>query len=157
MFSGPPLPLPADLPLRALLAQAQQPGTLGAWVSESTCALHLYEADGGATSRLLVSPDLGFLLGRCSRIALREGQRTIVLDAEAIVQWRTLQVITSSPYLPGLERLAILFPGLLLDLGGFSVRLENHPADAVLMECLAQDVTVKESRIVYRVDESNLQ
>jgi hypothetical protein len=157
MFSGPPLPLPPDLPLRSLLGQAQQPGILGAWVRQTSCALHLYEADGGATSRLLVSSDLGFLLGRCSRIALREGERTIVLDAEAIIQWRTLQVITSSPYLPGLERLAILFPGLLLDLSGFSVRLETHPADAVLAECLSQNVAVKESRVVYRAEESNIQ
>jgi hypothetical protein len=149
MFSGPPLPLPPDLPLRTLLEPAQQPGMLGAWVRGSSRALHLYEAGGGITGRILVSPDLGFLLGRCSRIALREGEHSIVLAAEAIVQWRTLQVITSAPYLPGLERLATLFPGLLLDLCGFTVPLASHSADVVLGECLAQEVTVTGSRIVY--------
>lgn len=149
MFSGPPLPLPPDLPIRQLFAQARQPGILGAWVRGSTCALHLYEADGGATGPILVSPDLGLLLGRCNRIALREGEHSIVLDASTIICWRTLQVATGYPHLPGLERLAILFPGLLVDHGGFSVPIESHSADAVLAECLAQGLPVTGSRIVY--------
>jgi hypothetical protein len=148
MFSGPPLPLLPTLPLSRLFAQAQRQGILGAWVRGSTCALHLFEA-GGPGRRILLSHDLGFLLRRCSHVALREGQDFIVLEAEAVIRWRTLQVVTGSPYLPGLERLAHLFPGLMLDQKGFTVPLKGDPVGGVLAECLSSGVPVTGSRIVY--------
>src|SRR3954451_14713915 len=113
MSSGPPLQLPPDLPLHSLFPFAAPPGLLGAWVRESRCAVHLYEADAGVTGRVLVSHDLGYLLGRCSRIALREGENLVVLPADSVIQWRALEVVTTSPYLRGIERLRALFPGLL--------------------------------------------
>jgi hypothetical protein len=122
---------------------------LGAWVRESRCALHLYEAASGIAGRVLVSPDLGYLLGRCSRVALREGEHVMVLPAESVIHWRSLQVVTSSPYLSGIARLSALFPGLLLDGSGFTLPLLTHSVDAVLAECLTQRVSVSESRIVY--------
>lgn len=148
MFSGPPLPLPPELPLRQLFAQAQQPGTLGAWVRSSARALHLYEIAGHA-SRVLVSPDLGFLLARCSRVALREGEQPIVLDADVLIQWRALQVATATPFLPGLERLRGMFPGLQVTAGTVVIPLATQTPEEVLARCLAERLQVSGSRLVY--------
>lgn len=149
MLSGPPLPLPPDTPLHQLLAHASQPGTLGAWVRGSVRTLHLYEAGNGATYRLLVHPDLGYLLSCCERVTLREGTHFVVLGAEAIIRWRTLQVVTSSPYLPGLELLHEIFPEAHLNHSGFQVAISSRTPEHVLAECLTHGIPVRESRIVY--------
>jgi hypothetical protein len=149
MLSGPPLPLSQDIPLHQLLAHASQPGTLGAWVRGSVRTLHLYEAGNGATHRLLIDPDLGHLLGCCNRVMLRDGTHPVVLDADAVICWRTLQVITSSPYLPGLQRLHEIFPGAHLDGSGFQVVISSQNPEHVLAECLTYGIPVRESRIVY--------
>jgi hypothetical protein len=149
MLSGPPLPLPPDIPLHQLLPHASQPGTLGAWVRGSVRTLHLYEAGIGATHRLLIDPDLGHLLSLCTRIALRVGTQPIVLGAEAIIRWRTLQVVTSSPYLPGLLLLHEIFPGARLNRSGFQVAVSSETPEHVLAECLSHGIAVRESRIIY--------
>jgi hypothetical protein len=149
MLSGPPLPLPHDIPLHQLLAHARQPGTLGAWVRGSVRTVHLYEAASGATHRLLIDPDLGHLLSRCNRVALREGNQPVVLDVEAVIRWRTLQVVTSSPYLPGLQQLHEIFPGAHLNSSGFQVAISSRTPEDVLAECLTHGIPVRESRIIY--------
>jgi hypothetical protein len=149
MLSGPPLPLPHDLPLHQLLAHANPPGILGAWVRGSVRTLHLYEARRGVTRRLLIDSDLGHLLSRCSRVALREGTHPVVLDADAVIRWRTLQVVTSSPYLPGLQLLREMFPEAHLNGSGFQVALSSQTPEHVLAECLTHGIPVRESRIIY--------
>jgi hypothetical protein len=150
MLSGPPLPLHHDIPLHQLLAYASQPGTLGAWVRGSVRTLHLYESSSGPAYRLLTGPDLGQLLSRCDRVALREGTDLIVLDAETVICWRVLQVVTATPHLPSLERLNELFPGAQLDTWGFEVAISGGAPEHVLAECLTHGIPVRESRIVYR-------
>ena len=150
MLSGPPLPLPRDIPLHQLLTYARQPGTLGAWVRGSVRTLHLYESASGGSHRLLIGPDLGHLLSRCDRVALREGTHPVVLDAEAVIHWRTLQVVTSSPYLPGLQRLHEIFPEAHLNSSGFQIAIASRTPEHVLAECLTHGIPVRESRIVYR-------
>jgi hypothetical protein len=149
MLSGPPLPLPHDIPLQQLLSHARQPGMLGAWVRGSTRALHVYEVGRGVVHRLLVDPDLGHLLSRCDRIALREGTQPVVLDACAIIGWRVLQVVTATPYLPSLERLKEILPGAHLESSGFRVSVSSRLPEQVLAECLTYGIRVKESRIIY--------
>jgi hypothetical protein len=149
MLSGPPLPLPHDIPIHQLLAYARQPGILGAWVRGSVRTLHLYESASGASHRLLISPDLGHLLGRCDRVALREGTHPVVLDAEAVIRWRVLQVVTATPHLPSLERLHEIFPGTHLDSSGFQVAISSGTPEHVLAECLTRGIPVRESRIIY--------
>jgi hypothetical protein len=119
------------------------------WVRGSARALHLYDTAGGATYRLLIGPDLGHLLGRCDRIALREGSRTIVLDAETVIRWRVLQVVTGAPHLPCLDRLTELFPGVHLNDSGFQVPISSGNPEHILAECLSHGIPVRESRIVY--------
>ena len=148
MFSGPPLPLPPDMPLCRLLALAQAPGTLGAWVRTSARSLHLYEIAGHAR-RILVGPDLGFLLAHCNRVALREGEQPVVLETEVLIQWRALQVATATPYLPGLERLRGVFPDLQVTMGGVVVPLPRRTPEEVLARCVAERLPVKGSCLLY--------
>jgi hypothetical protein len=152
MLSGPPLPLPQDIPLHQFLAFARPPGTLGAWVRGSVLALHLYDVAGGGSHRLLVGPDLGYLLARCSRIALRAGTASVVLESDAVIRWRVLQVITATPHLPSLERLNEIFPEAHPTGSGFDVAISSRAPEPVLAECLTHGIPVRESRIVYRAE-----
>jgi hypothetical protein len=99
---------------------------------------------------MLLSEDLGFLLGRCSHVAIREAHHSLVLDANEIIRWRALQVITGTPHLPCLETLAELFPGAHVGLSGFSVPLPCRAPEEVMAHCVAHGIEVKGSRIVYQ-------
>lgn len=112
-------------------------------------AFSLYDARA-PRGRVLFSADLGFLLRRCSHVALREGMEPVVLKVERLIQWRTLQVVTATPFLPGLERLRTMFPGAHLDAGGFEVPIASSSPEDVLAECLTHGIPVSGSRIVYR-------
>jgi hypothetical protein len=149
MFSGPPLPLQPDLPLNRLFSRVCSPGGLGAWVRCARNGVRIWGTGKSARCWVLVSPDLGFLLGRCSHIALREGTAAVVLEAESVIQWRTLQVATATPYLTGLQRLSAQFPGLHADGADLLVPLPTGSPEEVLAECLASGVQVTGSRIVY--------
>jgi hypothetical protein len=148
MFSGPPLPLPEDLPLSLLLAHVSPSGTLGAWTRGCRYAVHVYDTRA-SRCRVLISADLGFLLGRCSQVALREGEELVVLEAERVIEWRTLQIVTGTPFLPGLERLNAMFPRAYLDSSGFRVPISSRSAEEVFAECLMHGIPVSGSRIVY--------
>lgn len=148
MFSGPPLPLPPDLPLSLLLAYASGSGRLGAWMR--SCRRAAYVQDTAAShGRLLISPDLGFLLRRCSHVAVREGEEPIVLEAERLIQWRTLQVVTGTPFLPEHERLHAMFPRARLRPDGFQVPISTQSPEDVLAECLTHGIPVSSTAIVY--------
>jgi hypothetical protein len=149
MLSGSPLPLSQDIPLHQLLTCASHPGTLGAWVRSSARTVLLYEAVLGSIRHLLIGPDLGHLLGRCDRIALRLEAQPVVLDAGAIVRSRAMQVITASPYLSGLDRLRALFPGLESSATGLMVPLSTCPPEQVMAELLASGVQIVGTSIVY--------
>lgn len=110
---------------------------------------------GASQCRVLVSPDLGFLLGRCNRLALREGDQPVILEAELLIQWRALQVVTATPFLPGLTRLSAIFPGAHLDPSGFQVPIPTQSPEEVLAECLTHGIPVAGSRIVYTVPTIN--
>ena len=148
MFSGPPLPLPSDLPLTFLLDQVRPRERLGAWARRS--ALELWDTRRRSGGRVLVSTDLGFLLGRCHRVALREGSAAVILKADAIIQWRALQISTSLPHFPGLERLAQRFPGTIdCNSLGLLIPIPTASPEEVLAECLATGMQVTGSRVVY--------
>src|SRR3954470_7467394 len=147
MLSGPPLPLPQDIPVHKLLPFAHPPGTLGAWVRGPVHTCHLYEAPLGVSHRILMGSDLGHLLGRCNRIALRQGSSLVVLDADTVIPWRPLQVATPIPYLPSLARLNETFPGTHLDSSGFHVAIAARAPEAVLAECITHGIPVRESRV----------
>jgi hypothetical protein len=148
MFSGPPLPLPPHMPLCQLFALAQAPGTLGAWVRTGARSLHMYEI-AGHCRRILVGRDLGLLLAHCNRVALREGDQPVVLEADLLIQWRALQVATATPFLPGLERLRGVFPDLQVTMGTVVVPLATRTPEEVLARCVAEELPVKGSHLLY--------
>ena len=142
MFAGAPLQLPPDIPLSHLLALTSRADPLGAWVG--ACRL------GEPTlHRVLASSDLGFLLGRCAMVAVREGGHVKVLPSEALIHWRALQVATATPYLPGLERMRAIFPRLHSTNSGFRVPLRTESAEEVLALCVSEGMRVTGSRVVY--------
>lgn len=149
MFRGPPLPLLPDLSLSKLLDHASPDGVLGAWVRGCASRLSIYRVHSTAGRRLLACPDLGYLLTRCNRVVVREGDRPVALDAETVIQWRALQVATATPYLPGLESLRRLFPGLRLYSNDLVVPLHGRSAEEILACCMAEGVQVTGSRVVY--------
>jgi hypothetical protein len=149
MFHGPPLPLSPDVPLSELLAFARPPRQLGAWIRGSISRLHVHRVPHDSRT-VLASPDLGFLLGRCVEVALREGERTVVLASETVIEWRALQVVTATPSLPGLDRLEGLFPGLRSTTSGFLVPVGKDSPEEVLALCLEEGVQVSRSCVVYQ-------
>lgn len=98
---------------------------------------------------MLASTDLGFLLGRCVEVAVREGEQTIILASETVIQWRALQVATAMPYLPHLERLHVLFPQLRVSLSGLHIPVVRCSPEEVLAQCLAEGIPIAGTRIVY--------
>ena len=98
---------------------------------------------------MVISDDLGVLLRSCGHVILREGSQPIVIDAAMVIQWRTLQVITATPYLPGLESLKAQFPEIQLHPAGLSVPIRAWSPEFVLAECLAHGIQVAGSRVVY--------
>jgi hypothetical protein len=161
MPAGPPLPIPSDYSLARLIDLVQPidlgrspSGGLGVWLRDVAGAIPMYIAARGRCCRMILSGDLGVLLGRCSHVVVREGSRPRVLPAEALIQWRALQVVTSMPCLPSLERLQQIFPGAVFDRAGFRVPVGSVAPEVVLAECLTQGITVTESRITYNLASS---
>jgi hypothetical protein len=98
---------------------------------------------------VLASADLGFLLRRCVEVAVREGDSTIVLASEVVIEWRALQVATATPYLPGVDHLRALFPGLRSTLNGFLIPVAKRSPEEVLACCLEEGMQVRASRVIY--------
>jgi hypothetical protein len=113
--------------------------------------LHIYRIphNENAGGSVLASRDLGFLLTRCNRVVVREGERHLVLESETVIQWRALQVALATPYLPGLQRLLAVFPGLRPNSHGVMVPLRAQSPEEVLARCIAEGMQVAGSRIVY--------
>lgn len=149
MFVGPPLPLPGTTRLPELLAHAQTSGVLGAWVRGCSPVQRVYELRHPAGGRVIAGPDLGFLLARCHRVVVRQGEVPLVLDAETVIQWRALQVATAMPYLPGLGRLRDLYSDLESCENALLIPLRRRTPEEVLAQCLREGLQVTGSHIVY--------
>jgi hypothetical protein len=113
--------------------------------------LRVHSTSDNHLSPILVSADLGFLLSRCSRIAVREQTELVVLEAELLIQWRVLQVVTATPYLPCLSLLKEMFPGVRLNAAGFHVPTQSRSPEEVLADCMTHGIPVAGSRIIYQV------
>jgi hypothetical protein len=150
MFSGPPLPLPQEFPIRQLLPLLQSSKNAGAWLRGCRRELRLSIGASEGCSSVIISGDLGRLLKRCDEIVVREGARPVMLRAELLIQWRALQVVTATPYLPCLEWLRDIFPGAHLETVGFRVPIDSRAPEDVLADCLIHGIPVASTRIIYR-------
>ncbi len=148
MFVGAPRPLSPDVTLGTLLDWAGS-DTLGAWVRAAGNQFQVYRLRPRTVSAVVASADLGFLLGRCARIAVRQGELTRVLTSETLIQWRALQVATATPCLSGVERLRRRFPTVRPTLHGFTVILQETSPEEILAHCVAQGIRVVGSVVKY--------
>jgi hypothetical protein len=151
MLTGPPLPLSLDISIQQLLALTHARPGIGVWVRDGPRELRLRLAGNGQRSSILISRDLGMLLRRCRKIALREGSNARVLEAVVVIRWRTLQVITGTPCLPPPEMLREIYPDAYVCADGFQVPVHSRPPEEVLGECVSHGIPVAESRIVYEL------
>jgi len=150
MFQGPLLPLSPGVTLHELLCHGGPPGQIGAWIRGAVSRLHLHKVPPHSQCLVLASADLGFLLRRCAKVAVREENRTIILPSETVIEWRALQVATATPYLPGLDHLRALFPGLRSIPNGLLIPVVKQSAEEILAYCLEEGMQVRGSRVVYQ-------
>jgi hypothetical protein len=99
---------------------------------------------------LLVSDDLGYLLGRCSRVALRDGEVVRAVPARVVVGCRVLEIVLATPYLPPPHQLRQLFPAARVAEGVVALPLGLGSAEEALALCAAERLPVLATRITYR-------
>ena len=146
MLPGAPCQLLPRVSLLAVLAHARPGELLGVWLRGCPRPLRLR----AARCALLASADLGLLLRRCGRVAVREGGRIAALDAQRLIGWRTLQIVVGAPFLPGLEDLRVLFPDLRVTSGRIAVPLGQGSAEEALALCAAERLPVLATWVDYR-------
>jgi hypothetical protein len=146
MLPGAPCQLLPRVSLLAVLGHARPGELLGVWLRGCPRPLRLR----AARCALLASADLGLLLRRCGRVAVRDGGRIAALDAQRLIGWRTLQIVIGAPFLPGLEDLRELFPELRVTSGRIAVPLGLGSAEEALALCAAERLPVLASWIDYR-------
>jgi hypothetical protein len=83
-------------------------------------------------------------------VAVRDSGHIAVLEGQRLIGWRTLQIVTGAPFLPGLAELRLLFPDLRVSGGRIAVPLASGSAEEALALCVAERVPVLASWIDYR-------
>jgi hypothetical protein len=99
--------------------------------------------------RLLLSRDLGVLLRRCDRIAIRHGRRIEILSASLLIRCRVLEIVLGTPFLPPPAQLRELFPALAEGSLGYEVPIGLGSAEEALAICAAARVPVRSTRVRY--------
>ena len=141
-----PSPLhPAGL-LTAVLALARSGELIGVWVRGCRRLLRLRSAGRS----LLVGSDLGVLLRRCNRIAIHHRESMLVVEAERLIAWRTLRIVTGATDLPEVEQLRVLIPRLEARGSRIEVPIGLVTPEETLAACVATGVPVVASWITYR-------
>ncbi len=146
MFPGSPAPLAGSTRLRAVMDLLPAPATAGVWLRDCP-SLRVLCAEGGR--RLLLCRDLGALLRRCERIAVRNGGRPDLLTASQLVRCRVLEVVLGTPFLPPPAQLREIFPSLVAEAGVVVLPLGLGSAEEALAICAAERIVVRSSRIAY--------
>lgn len=146
MLPRSPAPLLATDILTDLVSLVEPGELIGAWVRGCRRLLRLR-----STGRsILAGPDLGFLLRRCNRIAIRHGGRVVVLAADHLIAWRTLRIVTGATELPRVEELKGIIPGLQKSGSRIDVPIGLGAPEETLAACVAARVPVIASWIAYR-------
>jgi hypothetical protein len=145
MIPGAPSRLPSSFPLRRALGLVHPGDLLGAWVRVGRWPLAL-RAGGRA---LLAGHDLGYLLRRCGRVIVRHGHRIVIMDADRLIAWRTLQIVVGAPFLPQVRELRAIYPDLRIVGGRIALPLGLDGAEPALAACAAARVPVTATWIEY--------
>ena len=149
MFPGSPARILPTWPLRGILPLAGRGAPLGVWLRGCTrpWAVRCRGPDGAR--QLLASEDLGYLLRRCARIALRDGEVVRVVSAGALLGCRVLEIVLAAPYLPPPHQLRQLFPSARVREGVVALPLGLGSAEEALALCAAERLPVAATRIAY--------
>ena len=146
MLQGSPAPLLGTDLLAGVLLLASSGEQIGVWIRGGKRLLCLRSA----RRFLLAASDLGFLLRRCGRIVIRHRDRVVVVDAERLIAWRTLRIVTGATDLPGVEELKTLIPQLEVRGPRIDVPIGLGRPEEALAACVAARVPVVASWIAYR-------
>jgi hypothetical protein len=153
MFPGSPARLRPAISLRSLIPLARPGSVLGVWLRGCLrpAAIRCRAPDGAR--HLLVAQDLGYLLCRCARVVVRDGERLTPVPSGVLVGWRVLEVVLATPYLPRPEQLRELFPAARVHEGLLTLPLGLGSAEEALALCAAERLPVAATRIVYLATE----
>ena len=150
MFPGSPARILPTWPLRGVLPLAGHGSVLGVWLRGCRRPQPIRCRGPSGPRQLLASDDLGFLLHRCSRIALRDAGGVRAVSAGALLGCRVLEIILGAPYLPAPHQLRELFPTARLREGVVSIPLGLGSPEEALALCAAERLPVSATRITYR-------
>lgn len=157
MFPGSPSRLLPTWPLHALLPLASTGLVLGVWLRGCTRPLPVRCRGRDGARQLLASEDLGYLLRRCARIALRDGEVVRPVSARVLLGCRVLEIVLASPYLPPPVQLRQLFPRARVREGVVALPLGLGSPEEALALCAAERLPVAATRIAYRTSADALQ
>lgn len=153
MFPGSPARLLPSCPLRAilLLARLASPGgPFGVWLRGCRRPMVLRCRGPDGPRGLIAADDLGYLLRRCNRVALRDGGLVRAVSAGALVGCRVLEIVLGAPYLPPPPQLRELFPTARVREGVMALPLGLASPEEALALCAAEGLPVSATRIAYR-------
>jgi hypothetical protein len=145
MRDAAPARLLPSITLRTLVRLAGAGEVLGAWLRPGRRPIRIVTGSGG----LLAAGDLGFLLRRCGRIVVRYGGHPTAVEAERLIAWRALQVVTGTSHLPQLRELRGWYPALRVDGDSIVLPVGLDGGEAALAACAAVRIPVTASSIVY--------
>ena len=149
MFPGSPARILPAWPVRCLLPLAAGRGVLGVWLRGCVRPQPIRCHTPAGPCQLLAADDLGYLLGRCSQVALRDGGRVRIVPASVVLGWRVLEIVLAAPYLPPPHQLRKLFPTARLCEGVVALPLGFGSAEEALALCAAEGLPVSATRIAY--------
>ena len=133
--------------LRSLTRLAAPGEVIGAWLRPGRRPMRILTPTGG----VLACGDLGFLLRRCGRIVVRHDGRPAAVEAERLIAWRALQIVTGTSHLPQLRELRAWYPALRVEQGRIVLPVGLDGGEAALAACAAVRLPVTASSIVYAV------
>ncbi len=149
MFPGSPARLRSAVPLHSLLPLAHPGIVLGVWLRGCTRPAAIRCRGPGGLRHLLAAEDLGYLLRRCGRVAVRDGDRVTSVPAAVLVGWRVLEIVLAAPYLPAPDQLRALFPTARVREGVLALPIGLGSAEEALALCAAERLPVAATRIAY--------
>jgi hypothetical protein len=150
MFPGSPARILPTWPLSALLPLAARGAALGVWLRGCARPQAIRCRGPGGPRHFLASDDLGYLLRRCGRVALRDGDSVRAVPAGVLLGYRVLEIVLAAPYLPPPHQLRELFPTARVREGVVALPLGLGSAEEALALCSAERLPVSATRIAYR-------
>lgn len=149
MFPGSPAPLPPSTRLEQVLRLLPARATAGLWAQRTDRSRAPYPLQAPGGRGLLVASDLGWLLQRADRIAVRDDRGPALLTAAQLLRCRVLEIVLGTPYLPPPALLRELFPGVREGSGTLAVPIGLGSPEEALALCATHRIPVRSSRVAY--------